>query len=80
MKNRPTPFDINTLFNNDDPKVVWDKATCIVRRMSPAYDFTLVQSVYQVSSDYSMANIPVTVPSERCITICLIRWRSLCAV
>ncbi|OIR09441.1 hypothetical protein GALL_82790 [mine drainage metagenome] len=47
MKNKPTPSDISTLFNNDDPKVVWKKATDIVRRMSPAYDFTLAQSVYR---------------------------------
>jgi hypothetical protein len=47
MKNRPTPSDINALFNNDDPKIVWDKATYIIRRMSPTYDFTLVQSVYE---------------------------------
>ena len=47
MKNRPTPADINALFNNDDPGIVWDKTLCIVRRMSPNYDFTLVQSVYE---------------------------------
>lgn len=47
MKNRPTLSEINELFNNDDPKVVWDKTTCIIRRMSPAYDFTLIQSVYE---------------------------------
>lgn len=47
MKNRPTLSEINELFNNDDPKVVWDKTTCIIRRMSPVYDFTLIQSVYE---------------------------------
>ena len=47
MKNRPTPAEINELFKNDDPEIVWNKATYIIRRMSPAYDFTLVQSVYE---------------------------------
>jgi hypothetical protein len=47
MKNRPTPSEIAALFNNDDPKTVWDKTQYIVRRISPEYDFTLVQSVYE---------------------------------
>ena len=47
MKKRPTPADINALFVNDDPKIVWGKATDLISRMSPAYDFTLVQSVYE---------------------------------
>lgn len=46
MKNNPSPADISALFNNDDPEIVWGKAVSIVRRMSPAYDFTLVESVY----------------------------------
>ena len=47
MKNSPTLAEINELFDNDDPMIVWAKATEIVRRMSPAYDFTLVESVYE---------------------------------
>ena len=47
MKNSPTPDEINELFNNNDPKIVWVKTTDIIRRMNPAYDFTLVQSVYE---------------------------------
>lgn len=41
------PAEINDLFNNDDPEIVWSKATDIIRRMSPDYEFTLVQSVYE---------------------------------
>jgi hypothetical protein len=46
MKNSPTPAAINELFDNNDPKIVWAKVIAIIRRMSPAYDFTLVQSVH----------------------------------
>jgi hypothetical protein len=46
MKNSPTPAEINELFNNDDPKIVWGKAIDIIRRMNPAYDFSLIQSVF----------------------------------
>ncbi len=41
-----TPAEINKLFNNDDPEVVWGRVTDIIRSMSPAYDFTLVRSAY----------------------------------
>jgi hypothetical protein len=47
MNNNPTPAELSELFNNDDPKVVWSKTADIIRRMSPGYDFTLVQSVYE---------------------------------
>lgn len=47
MKNNPTPAEINSLFDNDDPQIVWDKATDIIRRMSSNYDFTLFESAYQ---------------------------------
>jgi hypothetical protein len=47
MTNTPTLAEINELFNNDDPRMVWSKTTGIIRRMSPCYDFTLVQSVYE---------------------------------
>ena len=46
-ENRPTQSDVEALFNNDDPKIVWDKTQFIIRRMSPDYDFTQVQSVYE---------------------------------
>ena len=46
MKNSPTPAEIDALFNNDDPEIVWSKTTEIVHRISPHYDFALVLSVY----------------------------------
>lgn len=42
----PTATEINDLFNNEDPEVVWGNAAGIIRRMSPDYDFTLIRSVY----------------------------------
>ena len=47
MKNSPTPAEINDLFKNDDPALVWEKVAGIIRRISPDYEFTLVQSVYE---------------------------------
>lgn len=47
MKNGPMPAEISDLFKNDDPKIVWEKVSGIIRRMSPAYEFTLVQSVFE---------------------------------
>jgi HD domain len=46
MGNSPAPADIDALFHNDDPDVVWEKVTDIVRRINPAYDFSLVQSAF----------------------------------
>lgn len=46
-KKQPTPAEIDALFNNDDPKLVWESVTDIIRRMNPAYDFILVRSVYE---------------------------------
>jgi hypothetical protein len=46
MRNSPTQAEIDELFNNNDPDVVWTRVIDIVRRMSPNYDLTLVQSVY----------------------------------
>jgi hypothetical protein len=46
MKNSPTPAEIDDLFNNNDPGIVWAKTIGIVRRINSHYDFTLVQSVY----------------------------------
>lgn len=45
MKKAPTPAEVNTLFDNNDPAIVWSKATDIIRRISPGYDFTLIESV-----------------------------------
>ena len=42
----PTAAEINDLFNNEDPEIVWENAAGIIRRMSPDYDFTLIRSVY----------------------------------
>jgi len=46
MKNAPTPAVINNLFVNGDPKEVWFKASEIIKLISPAYDFTIVQSTF----------------------------------
>lgn len=46
VKSSPTPAEIGDLFNNVDPAVVWSKLVDIIRRMSPDYDFSSVQSVY----------------------------------
>ena len=47
MKKAPTPAEMSELFDNTDPNVVWDKATVVIRRISPNYDFTLVHKVYK---------------------------------
>ncbi len=46
MKNIPTSAEINSLFDNSDPDLVWARATGIVGRISPGYDFTLVRTVF----------------------------------
>jgi len=46
MKSSPATAEINNLFRNDDPTIVWAKVEGIIRRMSPGYDFTLVRQVY----------------------------------
>lgn len=46
LEKYPTPAEINELFNNNDPEVVWVKVAGIIRCMSPSYDFTLLRSVY----------------------------------
>ncbi|WP_237248583.1 HD domain-containing protein [Sideroxyarcus emersonii] len=38
--------DVNALFDNNDPEIVWAKSTALILRMSPAYDFSLIQSVF----------------------------------
>lgn len=47
MKNTPTPDQINELFDNEDRHIVWAKVNDIIRRMSPDYDFALIQFVYE---------------------------------
>jgi HD domain len=47
MKNNPTTDQINALFDNDDQQIVWGKVIELVRRMSPDYDFKLIQFVYE---------------------------------
>ena len=46
MKNIPTSDEINSLFTNSNSDLVWVKATGIIRRISPGYDFTLVRTVF----------------------------------
>jgi hypothetical protein len=46
MKNTPSSAEIFNLFNNNDPDIVWNKVSDIISRISPLYDFTLIQSVF----------------------------------
>lgn len=46
MENIPTTEEINSLFANSDPDMVWIRATGIIGRISPDYDFTFVQNVF----------------------------------
>jgi hypothetical protein len=46
MRNFPTTAEINTLFANTDPDVVWAKAIDIVSRISPGYDLALARMVF----------------------------------
>lgn len=46
MKTSPDSGEINSLFANRDAEVVWAKASGIVSRINPAYDFTLVRTVF----------------------------------
>lgn len=47
MKTTPTFEEINSLFANSAPDVVWRKATEVIRRISPDYDFALVRSIFE---------------------------------
>ncbi len=47
MNERATTVDVSELFDNTDPEVVWLKACATIRRISPDYDFTLVQKIYR---------------------------------
>ncbi|MCX7193422.1 MAG: HD domain-containing protein [Proteobacteria bacterium] len=46
MKTTPTPAAISALFINDNPAQVWSKAVEIIRRLSPEFDLSLVQSIF----------------------------------
>ena len=46
MKNPPAPAEIYSLFANSNPDEVWTKATDIVRRINPTYDFSLVRATF----------------------------------
>ena len=46
MKNAPTFSEINSLFANDDPEEVWIKASEIVMRINPAYDFSIARTSF----------------------------------
>lgn len=47
MKTPPSFDEINSLFANSAPDVAWRKATDVIRRISPDYDFALLSSTYQ---------------------------------
>ncbi|MDE2117306.1 MAG: HD domain-containing protein [Betaproteobacteria bacterium] len=46
MENAPTTSEINSLFTNSNPDEVWAKATDIVRRINPAYDFFFAKTAF----------------------------------
>jgi hypothetical protein len=46
MKNTPTVSEINSLFTNGDPDEVWLKASDIVMRINPAYDFSVARTSF----------------------------------
>lgn len=46
METAPTSITINNLFANDNPEEVWPKAEEIVRRISPAYDFSVARQTF----------------------------------
>jgi hypothetical protein len=46
MENIPNSAEINSLFANSDPDMVWTKATGILGRINPGYDTSLVKTVF----------------------------------
>ena len=42
----PSAKEINGLFENSDPDLVWGSASSVIRRISPGYDFALVSSIF----------------------------------
>lgn len=47
MKTPPSFDEINSLFDNSAPDVAWRKANDVIRRISHAYDFSLLSSTYE---------------------------------
>ncbi len=46
MKYHPTFSEINSLFANDNPEEVWVKASEIVMRINPSYDFSISRTCF----------------------------------
>jgi hypothetical protein len=46
MKKLPTPGEINSLFINSDPEIVWLKAASIIDRINPDFDATHARTVF----------------------------------
>jgi len=46
MEKNPTASEVNNLFANSDPAIVWEKASAIIIRLKPDYDFHLIRSVF----------------------------------
>lgn len=46
MENGATPAELRTLFANGDPDEVWARAVDIVRRIDPAFDFSLSRMAF----------------------------------
>lgn len=46
MKRNPTDTEIADLFVNNDPSQVWEKAHTTIARFNPAYDFVLINSIF----------------------------------
>ncbi len=46
MKNPPSQEEIHRLFDNQNPQQVWQKASLIILRISPGYDFLAAQTAY----------------------------------
>lgn len=45
MHSNPSDAEIESLFANSDPEVVWHKACAIIGRFEPAYDFRLARRI-----------------------------------
>lgn len=46
MEHRQTTSDVSDLFTNTDPETVWSKATDLIKRTSPAFDFAIARTVF----------------------------------
>jgi len=79
MRNIPAPAGICQLTANGSPDEVWAKAIDIVRRINPAFDFTLAHYTYTDVLRLFRGEYPAIARSRRRITICTIRWTYSCA-